>query len=127
MLVVNFSHPLTAGQLAEVAALVGGEPVQVIDVPTQMDLQQPMRPQVEALVAEAGLSAAQWQSEAIIVNPPALNYVAVLLLAELHGRMGYFPTCLRLKPLAGSTPPRFAVAELLPLQEVRDAARTRRL
>ncbi|OQA39911.1 MAG: hypothetical protein BWY52_03004 [Chloroflexi bacterium ADurb.Bin325] len=58
--------------------------------------------------------------------PPSLNFIAVALLAELHGRMGYFPTCVRLRPVAGSTPPRFEVAELLPLNEVREAARRRR-
>jgi hypothetical protein len=52
--------------------------------------------------------------------------VAVVLLAELHGRMGYFPACLRLRPVEGSTPPRFEAAEVVNLQEVRNAARKRR-
>jgi len=48
------------------------------------------------------------------------------LLAEVHGRTGYFPTIIRLRPVAGVTPPQFEVAELLNLQAVRDAARVRR-
>ncbi len=126
MLLLNFSHPISDSQLAALAALTGEPPPTVVEVPTQLDLQQPMLSQIVALVDRAGLTPAQWQTESIVVNPPALNYAAVLLLAELHGRMGYFPTCLRLRPVAGSTPPRFAVAELLPLQQVRDEARQRR-
>ena len=126
MIIVNFSHPLTTTQLAQLAALTGEPQPTVIDVPTQADVQQDLLPQVIALVDGVGLSAAQWQQERIIVNPPALNYIAALLLAELHGRIGYFPTCLRLRPVAGSVPPQFEVAELLPLQQVRDTARTRR-
>jgi hypothetical protein len=61
-----------------------------------------------------------------LINPPSLNFVAIALLAELHGRMGYFPACLRLRPVEGSTPPRYEVAELLNLQEARNAARRRR-
>ena len=47
-------------------------------------------------------------------------------LAELHGRMGYFPASGRRRPLAGSLPPRFEVAEIINLQAVRDQARLRR-
>lgn len=126
MIIVNFSHPLTTAQLAQLAALTGEVQPQVINVTTQADVQQPLLPQVVALVEGCGLTAAQWQTERIIINPPALNYIAVLLLAELHGRIGYFPTCLRLRPIAGSVPPQFEVAELLPLQQVRDSARARR-
>ncbi len=126
MIILNFSHPLTAAQLAQLTALTDETDTQVIEVPTQADVQQPLLPQVVALVDGCGLSAAQWQTERIIINLPALNYIAALLLAELHGRIGYFPTCLRLRPIAGSAPPQFEVAELLPLQQVRDTARTRR-
>jgi len=49
-----------------------------------------------------------------------------VVLAELHGRCGYFPSILRLKPVAGSTPPRFEVAETVNLQAVRDTSREAR-
>lgn len=62
----------------------------------------------------------------ILVNPPSLNYSAALLIAELHGRMGYFPTCVRLRPVKDALPPRFEAAELMNLQAVRDTARRRR-
>jgi len=48
-------------------------------------------------------------------------------LAELHGRMGYFPPLLRTRPAPGSLPPRYEAAEALNLQALRDAARAARL
>lgn len=57
---------------------------------------------------------------------PSLNFIAAVLLAELHGRMGYFPTIVRLRPVADATPRRFEVAELIDLQSVRDVARIKR-
>ncbi|MCS7301391.1 MAG: CRISPR-associated protein Csx15 [Fimbriimonadales bacterium] len=52
--------------------------------------------------------------------------IAATLLAELHGRMGYFPPVLRLRPVEGAVPPRFEVAEILNLQQIRDTARSQR-
>ena len=66
------------------------------------------------------------QSRALLVNPPALNFVAVALLTELHGRMGYFPPIIRLRPASGSLPPLFEVAEVLKLQAVRNVAGRKR-
>lgn len=126
MLVINFSHPLTPEQLQQIARLAGQPVERTIDVPVQFDHAAPFVPQVTALVEAAGLTPEAWQTEPLLIVPPALNFIAVTLLAELHGRMGYFPTCLRTRPVAGSTPPRFEIAELLPLNEVREAARRQR-
>ena len=62
----------------------------------------------------------------LLVNLPALNFSAAALLAELHGRCGYFPPCVRLRPIAGSVPPQYEVAEVLDLQVLREEARKRR-
>lgn len=123
---LNLSHPLTAAHLAAVEALAGARIERVIEHGTQFDVERPFIPQVVALVDGIGLSPVEWQTLPLLVNPPALNYIAVALLAELHGRMGYFPSVLRLRPVQGSTPPRFEVAEILNLQAMRDEARTRR-
>ena len=126
MILINFSHPITTEQLKQLEALARQPIERVIDVPTQFDPAQPFVAQVTALVDGVGLAPSEWQSLPIVVNPPSLNLIAVTLLAELHGRMGYFPTVLRLRPVADSTPPRFEVAEVINLQQVRDAARHRR-
>ncbi len=126
MIVLNFSHPLTPEQVAQLEALTGRTVERVIEVPAQFDLAAPFGPQVTELAERCGLSSTEWQTAAILAVPPALNFIAVLLIAELHGRMGYFPPCVRLRPVEGTIPPRYEVAEILDLQGQREAARRRR-
>lgn len=126
MFLLNFSHPLTAAQLAQVAALTGHPVDRVLDVPTHFNPAQPFAEQVIALVESVGLTAIEWQTLPLLINPPGHAPLAVTLLAELHGRMGYFPAVLRLRPVPESTPPRFEVAEIINLQAVRDQARVKR-
>ncbi len=126
MLLLNFSHPLTDAQKAQIEALTGERIAQVIAVPVHFDNEQPFHPQLEALLARVPLTPEQWQTEPILINLPALNFIAALLLADLHGRMGYFPPIIRTRPVPGAVPPRYEVAEILNLQAVRDAARAQR-
>ncbi len=126
MILLNFSHPLTDPQREQIESLAGQPIAREIHLPAQFDHQQPFGPQLDALLLRAGLTAEQWQTESILVNPPSLNFITALLLAELHGRMGYFPPCLRLRPVKDALPPRFEVAEILNLQARRDAARATR-
>jgi len=126
MILLNFAHPLTDEHRAQVETLTGQVIERVVEIESQIDPQQPLAPQAAAMADEAGLSPAEWQTLPLLVNPPALNFSAVNLLAELHGRCGYFPPCLRMRPVPGSVPPRYKVAEVLDLQAVRDRARQRR-
>ncbi len=126
MILLNYAHPLTPAQLTQVEVLTGQEVERMIDLHCQIDPQQPLLPQVLTLVETAGLLPEEWQMAPLLINPPSLNYIAVALLAELHGRCGYFPAMLRLRPVPDSTPPQFEVAEVLNLQEVRNAARCKR-
>jgi len=132
MLILNFAHPLTDEHLAQIERLTGQKPERVIVINSQIDPQQPMAPQVVAMADAAGLSPEEWQTAPILINPPALNFSAVALIAELHGRMGYFPPCIRMRPVVGPDgqqlmPPRFEVAEIINLQEIRDRARQQRV
>lgn len=126
MIVLNFAHPITEEQRAQIEALTGQSIEQVVDIPSQIDVQKPIAPQVTAMADAAGLSPREWQTRPILINPPSLNFSAVALLAELHGRMGYFPPVVRLRPVQGSVPPRFEVAEIVDLQGIRARARERR-
>lgn len=126
MLLLNFSRPLTRAHLDQIEARTGQKVGRVIDVKTHFDHQRPFAQQVKDLVDQLGLSPEQWQTAPLLINPPSLHVIAVTLLAELHGRMGYFPTILRLKPIPNSTPPQFQVAEVINLQAVQDAARMHR-
>lgn len=126
MILLNFSHPLTANQLAELEKLSGQKVERTLEFPVQFRHADPFAPQLEELMARIPLSSIEWQTEPIMIVPPALNFIAVALLAELHGRMGYFPPVVRLRPVEGSLPPRYEVAEVINLQEIRDQARKKR-
>lgn len=126
MILLNFSHPLTPQQLDSIRQRIAEPLERVIAVPVQFDHQQPFLPQLEALMAKIDLRPEEWQTASLLVNPPSLNFITALLLAEIHGRTGYFPPIVRLRPVKDALPPRYEVAEVLNLQAVRDAARTRR-
>jgi hypothetical protein len=126
MLLLNFGHPLTDAQLARIRELAGRDPERVIAVPTQFDHARPFDEQVRELLASVPLTPEQWQTTPLLINPPSLAPITAVLLAEIHGRSGFFPTIVRLRPMSGTVPPQFEIAELLNLQAVRDAARTRR-
>lgn len=126
MILLNFSHPLTPAHLTQIEALAGEKIERVVEVHSQIDSQAPLVPQVIALADQAGLTDVEWQSTPLLVNPPSLNFIAVALLAELHGRCGYFPAVLRMRPIVNSTPPRYEAAEIINLQAVRDEARKKR-
>ncbi len=126
MIVVNFAHPLTAEQRAGVEQQSGQAIERVIDVKTQFDPGLPYAGQAQQLLSAAGLSADEWQTLPLLISLPSYNAIAALLLAELHGRCGYFPAILRLRPVPDTTPPRFEVAEIINLQTVRDGARDQR-
>lgn len=126
MIIVNFSHPLSQEQLKQVEELTGQPIEKVIEIHSQIDPQKPLEEQVLRMVDQVPLSPAEWQTAPILVNPPSLNFTAVLMVADLHGRMGFFPAFLRLRPVEGAIPPRFEAAEILNLQSIRDKARLRR-
>lgn len=126
MLLLNFAHPLTDTQLSRVQDLTGQEVERIIAVPPHFDHERPFDEQVRTLLSTISLTPEQWQTTPLIINPPSLAAITAVLLAEIHGRSGFFPTILRLRPVARTMPPQFEVAELLNLQSVRDAARTRR-
>jgi len=123
MIIINFSHPLTPEHLTQIENITGQKVERVIAVKTQFDNNCPFAEQVEELVSSVGLSPQEWQTSPIVIHPPALNFIAVTLLAYLHGLMGYFPAVIRLRPVEGGVPPRYEVAEVINLQEVRDKAR----
>jgi hypothetical protein len=126
MVIVNFAHVLAPAHLAAVEMLTGHAVSKVVEVKTQFDESRPFAEQARALVDSAGLTPDEWQTEPLLVCLPSYNYAAALVLAELHGRTGYFPPVLRLRPVADSTPQQFEVAEILNLQAAREEARRRR-
>lgn len=126
MIIINFAHPLTDHQRDQIAHLTGKSISREITIPARFDHAQNFTDQIKDLVDQVPLDTEDWQTQPILINPPAFNAITALLLAELHGRMGYFPTFMRLQPIAGATPPEFECAEIINLQNVRDQARKQR-
>lgn len=128
MILLNFAHPLSADHLVAIEGLTGGTIADVVEEPTQthIDTDAPVAPQITRIVDAFALSPEQWQTAALLINPPGYAPAAATLMAELHGRIGYFPAIIRMRPVPGSTPPQFEVAEIINLQAVRDTARDKR-
>lgn len=123
MILINFSHVLTNSHIIRLTELLGVTISSHIDLMPQFDLSVPFAKQIVALVDRVGLSPSEWQTERILVNPSTLAPSAAVLVAELHGRMGYFAPVIRLRPVANYTPPQYEIAEIISLQSLRDDAR----
>ena len=126
MILLNYSHPLTPAHLAQLETLARQAVTDARDIPAQLDLDTSFAEHATRLADAAGLTPTEWQTEPLLVALPALNFATAALLAELHGRCGYFPPVVRLKPVTGALPPRYEVAEIINLQAIREAARARR-
>jgi len=125
VVIINFAHPITDDQREQIQKLSGSKIEDIINIEAKFDLQRPLSSQIDALIESVPLSSEKWQTTPLIINIPGFSSAAVILIANLHGHMGHFPTILALRPVAG-TPQRFEVAELLNLQQIRDNARESR-
>lgn len=126
MIIVNFSHPFTQEHIEQIKLLTGQSVATIHDISCKLNTDEPLAPQIIEIISKIPLTTEEWQTLPILINLPSLNYAAALVLAELHGRMGYFPACLRLRPVTGSLPPRYEAFEILNLDELRRQARIRR-
>ena len=121
--ILNFSHPITTTQRENIQKILQKNITEIINLSTQLDESQTFRPQLCDLIIKAKIPPDALQRSEYIVNLPGFSPAAAVLLAELHGRMGHFPTVIRLKKVEGSTPPIFDVEEIMNLQTIRDEAR----
>lgn len=125
MTIVNFAHPLRMCQIASIEA-AGATVNRIIAVPTHFDHSRSFAGQVVATVDSANLTSEEWQTLHLVIVPPSLAVIACLVIAEIHGRAGYFVPVVRLGVRPGVLPPIFEVAELLDVQGQRESARSRR-
>lgn len=126
MIILNFSHPLISDQIDVIEALTNQYVDEIRLVKSQFSQEQTFPNQIRELVDSINFSSEQWQTLSILINPPSYNFAALTLLAELHGRMGYFPAIIRIRPISNCTPLRYEIAEIINLQTVRDRARENR-
>jgi hypothetical protein len=125
MLILNFTHPLTLDQRAQIEALANTSIEEVRNIQVQIVQEESLGPQITTIVDAVGLSSEEWQTRPLLINPPGYAPAAFVLLAELHGRIGHFPSLIRLRPKPGPVIS-YEVAELLNLQSIREMARKRR-
>lgn len=125
ILVLNFAHPISEQQRAQIEKLVDTTIVDIITIPTHFQIGEPLQQQILRLLDELDLLIHDWYKRYILINPPGYAPAAFLLLAELHGRIGHFPSLIQLRPVPGPVTT-YEVAELLNLQTIRETARRRR-
>ena len=125
MYILNFSHPLISEQQSQIELLANTSIEEVRTIPVQINQEEPLELQIISIVDATGLSSEEWQTLPLLINPPGYAPAAFVLLAELHGRIGHFPSLIRLRPKPGPVTS-YEVAELLNLQTIREAARKRR-
>ncbi len=123
---LNFGRPLSAEQRLHIKELANRPIGTIIEVTAHFDESRAFAPQCVTLLDKLPLSRTDWQTLPILVNLPGYTPGAACLLGELHGRLGHFPTIVRLTPLPGTSPQEYAVAEIINLQAARDAARKRK-
>jgi hypothetical protein len=126
VLVLNFTHPLKDEHKARIETLTRQVIEEIRTIPVHLNQEFPLVPQIRTITDSIGLTPREWQTRPLLINPPGYALAACLLLAEIHGRIGHFPTLLRIRPAPGATLPQYEVAELLNLQHIREQARTRR-
>ena len=126
MIILNFSHPLTQKHLEAITQFTNQQIEQVVTITVQFDVQLPFKGQLETLFQAIPFSPLELQTLPILVNLPSLNHIAALLLAYLHGIMGFFPAIIRLRQVEKSTPTQFEVAEVIDLSMIRDQGRDMR-
>ncbi len=137
MYLINFGHPVTPTQLAQIGELLAkSEPAaglkvgRVINVPVQVDLydseDNALASQAEFFVRECNLTPTEWQTVPLLISLPGLAPIAACLLAELEGRIGHLPSICVMRPVAGTPVTLYEVSAILNLQDIRSEARKRR-
>ncbi len=126
MLILNFAYPFSQEQHRKIEMLTGQLISDVCEIPVHFDNEFPFIDQIRALVDGIGLTPHEWQTQPILINPPSYNFASITLLVELHGRMGYFPSIIRMKPVNDGGIMCFDVEEIINLQAIRNDARSER-
>jgi hypothetical protein len=120
MILINFGAPFKPLQLSQTAAFLHEPVTQVIDLSFNIDFDQEVLPQFKKTMGKLKLSNAELCAEPVVINLPQQNYLSVMVLAELHARMGYFPPIIRTRLKSSGILPFYEVAEVIDLQAIED-------
>ena len=120
MILINFGAPFKTLQLSQARAFLHEPITRVIDLSFNVDIDQEVLLQFKKTMGRLKLSNADLRDEPVVVNLPQQNYLSVMVLAELHARMGYFPRIIRARMKASGILPFYEVAEVIDLQAIED-------
>lgn len=123
MILLNFSRPLNDSQHRQLEMLINGRLDQEIELLAQFNEQEPFAPQTDELLNRVlqvltAHDGNRWKSRLILVVLPEINNIASLLLAKLYSQLGYFPSLVRVQPVANVLSRRYKIAEIIDLQAV---------
>ena len=124
-LLLNFSHPFSEQQRQQLEHKLG-TPFTEQHLPVHVQSGESMTAACERALAALALSATEWQTTPLIVNPPGLSSLACLLLTAIHGRCGYFPALTIMRPLSSAPLPTFVLEDVVNLQALREQSRQTR-
>jgi len=127
-LVLNFSgHPVLPCQKQEIDRHMHWTSSDVINVALgNVPEDQNFADFITKAVERAGLLPEEWQATPLVVIPAGYSPIWSVVLAELHGRLGYFPDVVRLRSASKPSAEQFEVAEIMNLREVRHQSRSKR-
>jgi hypothetical protein len=120
MILINFGAAFRPLQISQAEAFLHEPITRVIDLSINVDPDQEMLPQFKQRMVKLKLGNLDLRAEPVVVNLPQQNYLAVMILAELHARMGYFPRIIRTRMKASGILPYYEVAEVIDLQAIED-------
>lgn len=125
MFVLNFSHPFSEAQIDQLGELVNYQGFEIETFRVQIDFNRSLVEQAIEIVDSVDWTPDDWQHNEFLVRPSSVDAATLAIMAEIHGRCGYFPPIVTMR--RGATmPPTFDVWEVVDLQRVRNAARTLR-
>jgi hypothetical protein len=98
---------------------------ELIEQPTHF-ANEPIIPQIDALLIQIGLTIEEWNTKRIVLLPPGLAAPSVTLMARIHGLCGHFPDVIWVQRAVDHAAT-FRIGEYIELQSLRDEARQTRI
>ena len=120
MILINFGAPFKQIQISQAEAFLHEPITRVVNLPFNVDSDQEVLSQFKKTLGKLKLSNVELRAEPVVVNLPQQNYLSVMVLAELHARMGYFPPVIRTRMKSSGILPYHEVAEVIDLQWIED-------
>ena len=125
-IIFNFSHALTGDQITQIQSQVKDQINEII-IPIHFNQDKSFLQQVGKQIDYKMIVKYARRQNGLLIIPPALGVITCLLLAKLHGLLGYFPSIVRLRPVDQGLFQDYQVAEIINLQTLRDQSRKKRI